>query len=128
MSNPYPLQPGDRAPNYSGRDASQAGDQRPENQWDPNRADEGHGRNAAPQFEEPNSSPLWKVGQLAPNAFLTAPYPHMDTEGDTSGAGTEVHEINTRQYGEDYDSTAPVRSRDVTAIWKMDTDNDGDPN
>jgi len=48
--------------------------------------------------------------------------------GDTSGTGTEVHEIDFCEYGDSYDPTAPIRTRDVGSEWMVDTDNDGSRN
>lgn len=53
------------------------------------------------------------------------PYSVEHTEAEGS---TETHDINIRKFGDCYDPTAPMRVRDVTAEWQMDTDSDGEKN
>lgn len=55
-----------------------------------------------------------------------ASYEVVHDEGDTSGDGTKIHEINCEKYGDAFDPTAPMRVR--IAPWTMDTDNDGRKN
>jgi hypothetical protein len=124
MAHKFPLQPGDRTQGQSGMtESSTVADRRATEQ---SGLANPPGENAAPSFGEADSSPLWKVGQVHPNSFLTAPYPVIHTEGDTSGTGTEEYEINIYEYGDAYDPTSTVRSR--TAPWDVDTDFDGSKN
>lgn len=62
----------------------------------------------------------WRDGQLPPVG--TAPAPEYYEVADTS------HELDMNKYGDCYDPTAPMRVRDVSREWSMDTDNDGDKN
>lgn len=117
MSHPYPLQPGDRSSDLSSRDSSLAGDRRP---------DSVGGNNAAPSLTSPET-PLWRAGQLAPVRH-TPPFAPIEMQGDTSGEGTEVRELDIYKYGDDYDPTAPMRVREVGSNWSVDTDFDGEKN
>jgi len=121
MANKYPLQAGDRAPDFSGRDASTAGDRR--TQASPP-VESFEGNQAAPSKHQPDAGPLWRPGQIAPEARNSAPFPCIHTEGDTSGTGTKVYEIDICSYGDTYDPTAPTRIRTVDN-YELDSDYDG---
>lgn len=126
--NKFPLQPGDRTQGQSGllSENSTDADRRATSQ---DGLANPPGENAAPGHRDAdNRAPLWKVGQVHPNPFLTAPYPVVNMQGDTSGTGTEIHEIDIYEYGDGYDPTAPVRSRDVSSEWLVDSDHDGSKN
>ena len=125
MSNIKPLQPGDQVQTSSSwSDSSTAADRRPTSN---DGLDNQPGENAAPPHPGPNlDAPLWKVGQVHPNSFLSAPFPVIHTQGDTSGTGTQEYEINIYEYGDCYDPTSTVRSR--TAPWDVDTDFDSSKN
>jgi hypothetical protein len=124
MSRPYPLQNADRAPNYSERQASYAADRREDDQ---NLYSEVQpGANAAPVAGAPQDLG-WVPGQLPPVKHQ-APFEAVYMEGDTSGAGTVIHQIEIDQYGDDYDPTSPMRVKDVTSKWKFDSDHDGETN
>lgn len=124
MANYFPLQAGDRAGDYSESQSSTAADRRPTKQ---NNVQPEHGENRAPGFNSPEY-PLFQVGNLAPSPFLSAPFPVVSTEGDTSGTGTTVHELDVLSYGDCYDPSAPTRVRDVANMWSVDTDSDGTNN
>jgi len=124
MSNRYPLQDGDRSFDASVNRGSTVADRRAD---DPNPyTDEPPGGNAAPSSGSAVDL-SWKVGQLAP-AKHTPPYSAIYMEGDTSGDGTAVHEVDICQYGDDYDPTAPMRVREVGRDWAFDSDQDGKVN
>ena len=120
MANKFPLQAGDRTPDFSGRDTSTAADRRSQEIADIHKFE---GGNPAPSRTEP-VGPLWKTGQVAPNGFLTAPFTPIHTEGDTSGEGTKCYEIDIYSYGDSIDPTAPTRSRTVDN-YTLDSDFDG---
>jgi hypothetical protein len=124
MANRFPLQAGDVAPDFSGRDDSPAGDRR--NQSVESVQSE-EGTNRAPQHTEP-VSPLWKCGQVAPISKHSAPFDPVHNEGDTSGDGTTIHSIDIYSYGDCYDPKSPTRVREVGSEWSVDTDFDGPVN
>lgn len=66
---------------------------------------------------------MWRAGQLAPSGSAPSP-----TVSDDTSEADVVRELDTQKYGDCYDSTAPMRVRDVSRQWTMDTDNDGDKN
>lgn len=117
MAHPFPLQPADEAPDYSGVDSSEAADKRDDSYK--SALEGGPGSNAAPSYKSPQGD-LWRAGQLAP-AQMTPPYSTiLDTpEGD------RVHEIDCSKYGDAYDPKVPYKVRQVTD-WSFDPDNDGD--
>jgi hypothetical protein len=123
MAHPYPLQSGDRSTNQSGRDASTAGDRRDQNIESVQSYD---GHNSAPQGDTPRG-PVYGIGDMAPSPFLCAPYPVVHMEGDTSGEGTQIHQIDIYAYGDSLDSTAPIRVRTVDN-YELDSDFDGHKN
>lgn len=118
MSNPYPLQNGDRSKDYSNTDSSQAADRRT-NSTSPVSSEEGVNR--APQLTNAQY-PLFRSGYVDPVRH-TPPYDAIHMEGDTSGEGTVIHEIDQRSYGDGYDPTSVERVR--IAPWSLDTDGDG---
>ena len=63
---------------------------------------------------------MWRTGQLAPVGTTPAPI--------HSGSDDQVHELNTKVYGDAYDPTAPMRVRDVSREWTLDSDEDGHKN
>jgi hypothetical protein len=127
MANRFPLQRGDVAPDLSDYNASSEADRRsPDVTVVKSNPMYGHGENMAPQKDSPEGR-IWKVGQAAPNDFLTAPYPVIRMDGDNNGSPAEVHEIDIYSYGDAYDQTAPIRVRTVDN-YNMDTDFDGHRN
>lgn len=82
------------------------------------------GNNQAADKDEPVESQLYKVGYINPSSFLMAPYDPVYCEGDTSGTGTEIRELDIDTYGDDYDPTAPIRVR-TADNWHLDSDHDG---
>lgn len=126
MARPYALQPGDAAPDLSDYNFSTEADRRPQ-ETSPARSNpmHYHGEYPASDQSRPEGGRLYKVGQAAPNSFLSAPFPVIEMDGDNNGSPAEVREIDIYAYGDAYDPTAPIRTRDVGSEWKMDTDFDG---
>lgn len=120
MANRFPLQAGDVAPDFSGRDASPAGDRRPQ---DSAPVEPFNGNQAAPQAGSP-VYPLFRDGYVEVSPFLKAPFAPVETAGDTTGEGTKVYEIDTCSYGDSLDPTAPMRIRPVDN-YELDSDFDG---
>lgn len=123
MAHNFPLQAGDVSSERGRRDASPAGDRREQNIESEQSVT---GTNAAPQAGKP-MYPLFPVGSLEPSSFLAAPFPVIKMEGDTSGEGTKIHEIDIYSYGDNWDSTAPIRVRTVDN-YDLDSDFDGHKN
>jgi hypothetical protein len=121
MSHKYPLQIGDVAPDFSGRDSSSAADRREQSVAT---VQSEEGTNRAPEPGSP-VAPLWKVGQVHPISAHSAPYDPVYMEGDTSGDGTTIHAIDIYSYGDCHDPHAPTRVRETGSEWKVDTDFDG---
>lgn len=118
MSHRFPLQAGDVAPDFSGRDSSTAADRRPDRE---NPSTENQpGANAAPSGTSPVGG-LWVPGQPAPNSFLSAPFDPIYTD---EGANDEVKEIDCSQYGDAFDPEAPLRVM-IDTRWNFDPDGDG---
>lgn len=127
MADPHPLQPGDRAPDLSDYNFSNEADRRgqtvtvvrsnPQNY---------HGEYPAADQSRPEGGRLWKVGQAVPN--FSAPFDVIQMDGDNNGYPAEVHEIDIDHYGDSYDPTAPMRVRDVSREWSLDSDHDGQKN
>jgi len=124
MSNRFPLQDADRSFDPSVTRSSNAADRREDAQNA--YTDEQPGANAA--ASSGSSMDLsWQPGSLAPVKHQP-PYAPIYMEGDTSGDGTVVHEVDICSYGDDYDPTAPMRVREVGSKWKFDSDHDGEVN
>lgn len=123
MANPFPLQVGDVAPDFSGRDASPAGDRR---RSDAAPVEPFNGNQAAPQLDSP-VYPLFRDGYAEMKSEHCAPFAPILTQGDTSGEGTKVYAIDVYSYGDTYDSTAPSRIREADN-WTLDSDFDGKRN
>lgn len=122
MSHKYPLQPGDRTQGQSGlTETSTAADRRPTSQ-------DGFanqpGENAAPSFGR-SEDPIYKIGYLDRTPKHAPPYEVINMAGDTSGTGTQEFEIDICEYGDAYDPTAPIRTREVGSDWRVDSDGDG---
>lgn len=111
------------APDYSVNRGSVVADRREDDQ-NPY-TDEQPGANAAPSGRSADNL-SWPPGYLDRAKNQSPEVIYM--EGDTSGMGTKVQEIDTCSYGDDYDPTSPLRVRDVTSKWKVDTDHDGEVN
>jgi hypothetical protein len=124
MSDPHPLQPGDRAPDLSDHNFSNEADRRDQRVAGSNY----HGNYPSAAQDRPEGGPLWKCGQATPNEFLSAPFNVISMDGDNTGYPAETHEIDIDSYGDCYDTTAPARTRDVTSVWHLDTDHDGKVN
>lgn len=132
MANRFPLQSGDRAPDFSSTDSSRAGDRRPAmqdtrndrpkgNTWEPEEQYNG----ISPEFGSNRSgaSPapeVWRAGSPAPTFRIPS------AESSPEGAETEVREVDICLYGDGYDPKSPMRVRVVD--WNVDTDYDGEPN
>ena len=125
MSNRFPLQPADRSFDPSVNRGSTIADRRADDQ-NPY-SDDQPGANAAPSLGAPMDL-RWTPGTLAPDPFHQAPFAPIYMEGDSSGDGTVVHEVDTCSYGDDYDPTSPMRVREVGRDWSLDTDRDGEVN
>jgi hypothetical protein len=129
MSDPHPLQPGDRAPDLSDYNFSNEADRRADQAVHPARAigSNYHGEYPAADQSRAEAGRLWKVGQATPNEFLTAPFPVVRMDGDNNGMPAEIVEIDILKYGDCYDPTTPMRIRTVTN-YHLDSDNDGQLN
>jgi len=116
-----PLQTGDQAPDFSRTDSSTSADRRQQRE-------EGvtpeFGRNRAPQHDAPIGM-SWRAGQLPPNSFLSAPFAPVNSDDPNE---IEVRELDIASYGDCYDTTSPMRVRDVSREWDVDTDHDGRKN
>jgi hypothetical protein len=118
MSDPHPLQAGDRSSNQSRTDSSTAADRRSQEVGSIH-SEEGENRSGMSP-----APPMFKVGYLNPSGFLTPPYNPVFCEGDTSGEGTKCYEVDIDAYGDSYDPTAPIRVRQADQ-WSLDSDHDG---
>lgn len=120
MAHKIPLQPGDSTQGQSGLyENSTAADRRPSQTG----SGSAPGENAAPSYGE-SETPLYRIGYLNPTAKHAPPYEAIYMEGDSSGAGTTIHEIDICSYGDAYDPTAPTRVRFVDN-YSLDSDGDG---
>ena len=130
MANKYPLQPGDVAPDLSDYNFSNEADRRSEQTTTTVRSNpmNYHGDYPAADQSRAEGGRLWKVGQATPNEFLSAPFNVIRMDGDNNGMPAEVRELSIENYGDSYDPTAPIRTRNVAPSenhWGMDTDFDG---
>ena len=117
MAHPYPLQSGDRAPNFSGSDSSKAADRRMD---DDNPSTENQpGANAAPSYGAPEALE-WRAGQPPPVAWQRAPF----AVTSSNDAPVDTIEIDCSIYGDAYDPNAPLRVRQDNE-WNFDPDHDG---
>jgi hypothetical protein len=115
MAHPKPLQPADRAPDFSTSDASTAADRRSP---DYNSVTESwEGANAAPQRKAPEML-QWAPGSLAPSSFLMAPFPV-----DYHEKQDEIKELDIEQYGYCFEPKSTVRVTQAPAVFH-DYDND----
>jgi hypothetical protein len=113
-----PLQAGDRLTTRgSSTDSSSAADRRSQvvgSVQSENGENRSGGSPASPEF---------KVGYLG-NLLHRPPFDPVLCEGDTSGEGTKIYDIDVAAYGDSYDPTAPMRVR-FADQWQMDSDHDG---
>lgn len=128
MANPRPLQPGDRAPDLSDYNFSNEADRRADQTVTVVRSNPQnyHGEYPAADQSRPEGGRLWKVGQAVPN--FSAPFDVIRMDGDNNGYPAEVYELDVDKYGDAYDPTAPMRVRDVSREWTLDSDHDGQKN
>lgn len=133
MANQFPLQPGDKAPDLSDQRSSTEADRREQRAVTAQALNKQnyHGEYPAADQSRAEGGRLWKVAQATPSEFLSAPYPVIRMDGDNNGMPAEVREINILNYGDGYDTTAPLRVRTVAPsenIWNLDSDQDGQRN
>lgn len=133
----HPLQPGDVSPDFATHDTSEAGDRREQvfRREGPRplmpypthpcpSAQVENVENAAPSHKEAQDF-YWAPGQQPTDSYHRAPFEEVHFD---SGAEDEVVDINIRMYGDPLDPTSPMRVRDVSSQWKVDTDEDGHKN
>ena len=127
MSDPHPLQPGDRAPDLSDYNFSNEADRRTQETYKvKSNPMYYHGQFPASDQAQAELGRKFQVGSLQPN--FQAPWNVIAMDGDNNGSPAEVHEINIREYGDSYDPTAPAKVRIVApneSHWDFDSDNDG---
>lgn len=125
MADRHPLQPGDITPDLSDYNFSNEADRREQvahvGMANPQRK---HGPFMADDQSQAAAGRLWKVGQAAPEDFLSAPFQVIMMDGDNNGNPAVVTEIDLDKYGDCYDPTAPMRIRTVDN-YSLDSDHDG---
>jgi hypothetical protein len=128
MANRYPLQSGDVTPDLSDYNFSNEADRRADQTVHAPRSNPHnyHGEYPANDQGRPEGGRLWKVGQATPTQ--QAPWPVILMDGDNNGNPAEIHEVDVNAYGDCYDPTAPMRTRDVSSEWTLDSDHDGQKN
>ena len=121
MSNYDPLQAGDRLQVREPVRVEHTGADRRSQEVDTVQSEEG--TNRAPSHGN-HDGPMYKIGYIKMSPILEPPYNPVLCEGDTSGEGTQIYELDIDSYGDSYDPTAPMRVRQADQ-WTMDTDHDG---
>lgn len=121
MANFKPLQPGDRVQVSEPVSVNKDSADRRSQDVSSVQSYEGTNRDSA---QSNFNGPLYKVGYIDMSPILKPPYNPILCEGDSTGEGTEIYEINIDSYGDSYDPTAPIRVRNADQ-WTLDSDNDG---